>query len=256
VTRITFDLLAEPLDDLYAGILDSALAECRLALLVLQRPPAAESQARLRQFQPFLLRITESGEWPGNKMLPPHTAQLLWYDYRPECAELMKQAADRLYGWTQWDHPEDLCLFQDEDDLWLGTITHEHDGWFCLSTEEKARLVEALPRLGPMLRDARRRDEYQAPALEVQRLLSSWDGYEYLRDDPSQDYTQGWYGQEAQAVLYALRSGEAGNVVELAQYTAAMFSRWMPDEYAAITAWDLIDPAQAIWEWWHEEQGR
>jgi hypothetical protein len=242
VTRITYDLLAEPLGDLYEGVLDYALTECRLALLVLQWPPGAECQALLRQFQPYLLRITESGEWPGNKMLPPHTAQLLWYDYTPGCAELMKQAADRLYGWTQWDHPEDLCLFRGEDDLWMGTITHEHDGWFCLCEEKKARLAEALPRLGPMLRDARRRDEYEASTLEVQRLLSAWD-------DPEQDYTH-WYRQEAQAILHALASGEASNAVELAQYIAAMLARWMPDEYASLATWDCIDPAQAIWEWW------
>ena len=51
--------------------------------------------------------------------------------------------------------PQDLCLLRGNDDPWLVTIAHETDGYLRLSPEEKLRLVEALPRMGPLLRDER-----------------------------------------------------------------------------------------------------
>jgi hypothetical protein len=250
MARVILDLLAEPLDDLYYGLLGFALTDCTTALLVQHTLELSETGQRvMRRLERFLREVTVTDEWPGTKIFGG-TATVLRYNYVHGCAEILKQATNRLYGWTQGVLPEDLCLLRDDGDPWLVTITHEHEGYLRLSHEERGRLVEVLPRMGPMLRDEHCRGETREVLLEVQRLLDATDpeGWVHYQDP------EGGSGPEAQAIYYALASGEARAEAELARYIMAMLERWW-GRYASVTYGACADLARVVWAWWRKRQG-
>ena len=249
--RATFDLLAEPTGDLYRELLDFAVRECGVALLVVHKtPPLSESgSALISQLEPFLRSKEESWEWPGTEI--DHIddpASVLRYHYGPECADILKQATNRLYGWVQPDLPEDFCLLRDDDSPWLVTLVHDHDGYLYLSPEENARLVETVPRIAPRLRDSRCREESLPAIREVMRFLVAWDPYDYYGASPEDDG-----GIEAQAIAYALTSGEAETETELATYIAEMYDRWY-GMYDSFTPDNCAGIAKTIWAWWKQRQ--
>jgi hypothetical protein len=249
MTQTMFSLLAEPVGELYYDLLDFALTQCRVALLVQRRQELADAgQEVLRQLAGFLRSATQADEWPGTKT-SGWTATVLRYSYVPACAAVLKRATDRLYGWAQPALPEDLCLLRNDDDPWLVTISDETDGYLCLSPSEKGRLVKALPRFGHLLADERSRARNQGVLVEVQRLLDAWDP----EGDGHYRYPPGGYGPEAQAIHYALSSGEAGTEVELARYIAAMLERWW-SRYSVIPSEACAELARTVWAWWQKRQ--
>ncbi len=178
------------------------------------------------------------------------------YDYGPECAELLKQATDRLYGWLQPALPEDLCLLRADGSEWLVTIAHEHTSYLCLSSGEHTRLVNAIPQLGPRLQD-RQRQEESLPALrDVMGSLFAWNPYGYYEARQEADV---WMA--AEAILYALNSREVRSEAELATYIADMYDRWWGglDEFGEeneFTPEICAEPARSIWAWWQERKGK
>ncbi len=251
MTQTMFSLLAEPVGEFYYSLLDFALTECRVALLVLRNPELEDAgQEVLRQLEGFVRSVTQTDEWPGTRAVG-WTATVLRYNYVPACAEVLKRATDSLYGWAQPELPEDLCLLRSDDDPWLVTITDETDGYLCLSSAEKARLVGALPRFGPLLADECSRKERRGILIEVQGLLDAWDP----EGDGHYRYPPGGYGPEAQAVHYALASGEASTEAKLAQYIAAMLERWW-SRYSVIPSEACAELARTVWAWWRAKQGR
>jgi hypothetical protein len=250
--KATFDLLAEPMGDLYCELLDFAVSECGLALVVIHRmsPLSDHGSAVISQLRPFLRSKDECDKWPGTELGPgAEPASVLRYRYGPECAAVLKQATNRLYGWVQPGLPEDLCLLRDDDSPWLVTLVHDHDGYLCLSSEEKARLVAAVPRITPRLRDSRGREESLPATREVMRLLVAWDPYDYYGGSPEDDA-----GTEAQSILYALSSAEVKSEAELTTYIADMYDRWH-GMYDSFTPDTCAGVAQTIWAWWEERKG-
>jgi|WetSurMetagenome_2_1015567.scaffolds.fasta_scaffold1210470_1 hypothetical protein len=66
--RIIFDILAEPVGDLYYDLLDYAVNECAIALLIIRKdtelyPPGT---ALMSQLERFLLSKEGACSWPGN----------------------------------------------------------------------------------------------------------------------------------------------------------------------------------------------
>jgi hypothetical protein len=245
--RAVFDLLAEPIGDLYQDLLDFAVGECGIALLVLHKtPPLSEyGAAVMAQLERFLRSREQSHTWPGTEIDPSgEPASVFRYDYGPECAGVLKQATNRLYGWVQPELPEDLCLLRGDGSHWLVTLVHDHDGYLCLSPEEKDRLVEALPRIAPRLRDSRCREASSAVEREVMRFLVAWDPYDYYGGSPEDDG-----GVEAQAIIYALMSGEIQGEAKLATYIASMYDRWY-GMYDSFTPDNCALIAKTIWAWW------
>lgn len=250
--RATFDLLAEPVGDLYRQLLDFAVGDCRVALLVVHKTPplGGSGSALVRQLEPFLRSKEESREWPGTETGDiGDPALVLRYDYGLECAQLLKQATNRLYGWLQPELPEDLSLLRDDGSAWMTTLVHDHDGYLCLSPDEKARLVGAIPGIARRLRDSRDREKSLPAVREVMKLLVAWDPYDYYGGSPEDDG-----GIEAQAILHALTSGEVGTEAELALYIADMYDRWY-GIYDSFTPDNCSGIAQTIWAWGEERKG-
>jgi hypothetical protein len=256
--RATYDLLAEPTGDLYRELLDFAVGQCSTALLVVHNTPALgeHGSTLISQLRPFLRNEDSSDRWPGTELGPGASPVSVYrYDYGPECAELLKQATDRLYGWLQPALPEDLCLLRDDGSEWLVTIAHEHISYLCLSSKERARLMDAIPQLGSRLQDSQRQ-EASLPALRgVMGLLLAWNPYGFYESRQEADV---WTA--AQAILYALNSREVGSGAELATYIADMYDRWWggADEFGEeneFTPENCAGVARNIWAWWEDRKG-
>jgi hypothetical protein len=148
MTRVLLDLLAEPTDDLYRGLIDYATADCEIALLVVRKsiPLNTGGKGVLARLDAFLKQKKECSEWPGTKLFDK-TAWVFQYKLGSECAAILKQATDALYGWRQPNLPEDLCFLRANGDPWLVSIAHERDGFLHLSQDERGHLFDALPML-------------------------------------------------------------------------------------------------------------
>lgn len=150
--RVTFNLLTEPTDNLYRDLIDHATGDCEIALLVVRQSLSLDSNAKtiLARLEAFLKQKERSPEWPGTRLLG-RAARVFQYSLEPECATILKQAADALYGWRQPSLPEDLCLLRDDKSPWLVSIAHERDGFLRLSQDERRRLLNALPMFEALL---------------------------------------------------------------------------------------------------------
>lgn len=146
-----YSFTREPKDDVYQKLIDYALPYCENIVLVI-RPSLPMSPAVsdvLNRLAPFLVEAIETSEWPGTKLLD-ETARVYRYKFTFESAPILKQAAPSLYGWTQPQLPEDLCLMRADGSPWLVSIAHEMDGYLELSVEEKNNLLVALPEIAPL----------------------------------------------------------------------------------------------------------
>ena len=152
MSRIHFDLLTEPTGDIYRTLIDYATLNCTTALLVVRHsiPLASRGKGVLDQLAAFLKQQEDSSEWPGTKLLDS-TALVLRYEFRLECAHILKESAKALYDWKQPDLPEDLCFLRDAGDPWLVSVAHERDGFLHLSQEEARNLFVALPAIESMV---------------------------------------------------------------------------------------------------------
>jgi hypothetical protein len=266
--RATFDLLAEPIGDLYRELLDFAVGECRTALLVVHKSPPLVRQGLdlLSRLKPFLTSKAESKVWPGTGspdmadhefMVSIEPSSVYRYAYGRQCAGLLKQATDRLYAWLQPELPEDLCLLRADGSEWLVTIAHEHVSYLCLSSEEHSRLVKAVPQIGPRLRHMRCREESGPAMRELMGLLAAWNPYDYYGDS----WIEADLWPETEAVFYALNSREVRSQAELATYIADMYDRWWGGvddlgEKNDFTPEICAGVAHTIWAWWEEREGK
>jgi hypothetical protein len=141
-----FNLIAQPRENIYRGLIECATVECKSALLVVRVTSSLSQRGKnlLTELNPYLQEKQEVSEWPGTKLLGS-TAWVFRYYLGPECSMVLQHATDALYDWMQPDLPEDLCLIRENGEPWLISIAHERDGYFELYPNEKTRLVEALP---------------------------------------------------------------------------------------------------------------
>jgi len=151
--RTCLTITIELQGDLYRRLLDYAVQECTLALLVV-RPSLhlnATGERVLHLLAGYLKEKAESSVWPGTELLS-EVALVYRYHIGPGSVEVLKDAADSLYSWQQPYLPEDLCLLRTDQEPWLVSIAHERDSYFCLSEDEQTRLLAELPELTSLLK--------------------------------------------------------------------------------------------------------
>ena len=146
--RKTYTLVAEPTGEVYRRLLVCSLASCDMGLLVIRSGADLHAQAArvLQQLEPFLVSCREESSWPGMTLVG-HTATVRRFRWCPETQDVLARTVEGLYRWREPRLPEDPCLFRPDGSVWLATIAHEHDGWFELSEDEKAALVQDVPGL-------------------------------------------------------------------------------------------------------------
>ena len=144
----TYDLVNEPVDETYRGLLRAAVDGCASFLFVVRAGiPVAESvHALIDALDPELISASQESEWPGTELLG-HTETVYRFTLTNEALEHLASATDRLYAWLQPDLPEDLCFLRSDGSPWLATISHERDGFLVLSQAEKAYLADLVPDL-------------------------------------------------------------------------------------------------------------
>ncbi|HJP59520.1 MAG TPA: hypothetical protein VJ865_05960, partial [Gemmatimonadaceae bacterium] len=102
-----------------------------------------------------LIEVSQQPEWPGTKLLED-TAAVHRFRFNFSCAEVLKDAADRLYDWIQPVRPEDPCILRDDGTEFLTSITHERWAGLTLTTDE----VEEFKLQAPLLAKSLRRNTY------------------------------------------------------------------------------------------------
>jgi hypothetical protein len=90
-------------------------------------------------------------EWPGTTLYEGETALVDEYSLTWDSAEVLADAADRLYAWVQPTLPEDLSILRSDGEAWLVSIGHEKEAFLCLTAEEYNLLREQSSILDPML---------------------------------------------------------------------------------------------------------
>jgi len=149
----TYNLLIEPSGYNYIDLLDYALGECTLLLLVKydeQKQLSQRGKGVLDELAPYLYKMEMKSEWPGTVLFGGEVP-ICTYNFVPESAAILKKSASRLYQWQRPDLPDDLCLLRSDESPWLVTIAHEDDSYLVLDEDEYLRLLKALPAYAPMV---------------------------------------------------------------------------------------------------------
>lgn len=129
-------------------MLQQSLSSCGSFILVVRHSIDVNdsAQAALNRLEPFLIQREERSEWPGTQLFDD-TAEVSTFKLSPATATVLAETAESLFSWTQPELPEDLCLFREDGEPWLITITHEKDAYMVLSPDERAALIESIPSL-------------------------------------------------------------------------------------------------------------
>ncbi len=153
--RTVINLVKEPRDEVYRDLLDFALHDCSIGILVV-RPDIELNPVGLhavKLFEPFLNDKRTEKQWPGT-LLTDGTAEVLSYVYSRELCSLLQKQVNGLYEWAQPGAPEDLCLLRPDGSPWLVSISHEKDGYLELNQDERERLLAKVPELFSHLKES------------------------------------------------------------------------------------------------------
>jgi hypothetical protein len=149
----TYNLLKEPINQIYRDLLDFSIHECKYFLLVTDkknRQLYPTGKAILDQLSPFLFKLQLKSEWPGTILFQVKVPVYI-YHFVPESLEILKKSATSLYEWQRPNLPDDLCLLRSDESPWLVNIAHERDSFLLLSDDEMSCLLEAMPTFNNIL---------------------------------------------------------------------------------------------------------
>lgn len=156
--RMIYDIVREPVGNLYRDLLAYALRHCRQFILVPRGAGSLEPEPPVRlalsDLDPFLLKSKLVSEWPGTRLIG-HDTEVRWFEYNSSSAQILKTAATHLYQWERPELPEDLCLMRDEESPWLVTIAHERDAYLKLEVSEMSVIASEFPELASICGEPR-----------------------------------------------------------------------------------------------------
>jgi hypothetical protein len=147
MTRKTYSVESEPIDDVYDKLIEVASQFCKRGMLV-TRATVDMSRNGLELLQRLIAfngEEQESSEWPGTRLLRG-AATVVTFDLNRESQALLKSVR-RLYGWQQPQWPEDLCLLRGDGSTWLGSTAHEEDAFLELDEGEVLHLQRSIPEM-------------------------------------------------------------------------------------------------------------
>jgi hypothetical protein len=165
--RIIFNLLREPRKAAYEMLIDASFKFCNTFLLVAK--DGVNSLGVLKSLEPFLVKKSKENEWPGTKSTNPE----LVFRFRLEegSSQILKEAVDRLYGWQQPTHPEDLCFLRPDGSPWFVSISHEFESYFEMTQEEKDLFSAQVPEIGPLVKESVDSDLWVNPKLNINEKI-------------------------------------------------------------------------------------
>jgi hypothetical protein len=142
-----FDIVAEPKAQTYIDLLNFAASRCESFSLVWRVEFQFESSAYdiKHALKPFLVSNVRTDEWPGTKLIG-HEAMVRRYRVSDESVMLLQRAGS-LYSWLKPNLPEDLAFYASGEVVWLASISHEHEAWFCEETLRTAEIYAYVPNI-------------------------------------------------------------------------------------------------------------
>jgi hypothetical protein len=90
-------------------------------------------------------------EWPGTAISGTGTVTMYLMPAESNL-DLILSAAPNLYGWVNYDLPEDPFFLRDDNSALLTTTAHEEHAHLTLTSAELEQLQTELPWIRPMLR--------------------------------------------------------------------------------------------------------
>jgi hypothetical protein len=143
----TFDIITEPVGKTYRALLVFAANFTGSFTLVWRHQLSFDASAAALEgvLRPFLIRETETSEWPGTTLIG-HSAILRTYRISADSAQALA-TANGLYAWQSPALPEDLAFYGPDGRCWLGSIAHERDAFVVLDANNLAALRAAVPEL-------------------------------------------------------------------------------------------------------------
>lgn len=123
------DFTDEPRGPAYDRLVDFAQKHCDKFSLVWRKDLGNERHKNeiAINLNPFLFSDISTNKWPGTEILSG-SAEVCTYKLNRETVKLIKRAK-RLYQWEAPDFPEDISFYTRDNEVWLGSVAHEHMGW-------------------------------------------------------------------------------------------------------------------------------
>ena len=153
MSRHSYSLVAEPSGSSYVALLEAGFAHSSFCHLVI--PPFVRGSPSERELQSVVgvspVSIEQVTKWPGTELYAGRTAVLMRFPCEAKLLEKLVRCTDHLYGWEAPALPEDLGFTRADGSVWLGTITHEREGFMSLSLEEHSALLSRHPILVPVV---------------------------------------------------------------------------------------------------------
>lgn len=148
-----YTFISEPVNPLYDQLLNLSLTQCKTMLLVVRPELGLSIKAKglLQDLSLFLLKKESASSWPGTTLFEK-VAELYYFRLESASLQLLKKACSGLYSWLQPALPEDLCFLRQNGEAWLITISHEHDSYLSITSNEYQRILSLEPNLGFLLR--------------------------------------------------------------------------------------------------------
>lgn len=143
----------EPAGDRYRSLIDAGLQHGEILLLIVRPRTELNRAGRelLAKLEPYLIDASEQSEWPGTQLFGS-TVTVYKFRFNFESAQLVKDAATRLYDWVHPELPEDPCILRSDGTPWLVTISHELFACLELTRAELEDIEERAPSLIKSLR--------------------------------------------------------------------------------------------------------
>lgn len=143
-----FDIVSEPVGDIYRQLLSKCREYSSTAILVLRDPNDLSplASALLNRIQPWCVSKEKRSEWPGT-IMKNFLATVYTYRLDPALVTELQTVATGLYQWIQPELPEDPCLLRPDGTPTLVTIAHERDAYLIMSQQEVDGLLSEIPGL-------------------------------------------------------------------------------------------------------------
>jgi hypothetical protein len=147
--RLIFNFSEEPREDLLESLLLTSTELATTCGFVVQGDfPTSQRATRLAAgLRPYAKSSEKVSSWPGTQLHSEGNAIQYRYDFSRPVAELLFEAADRLYDWISPDLPEDLHLLRQDGSVLMGCVAHEHDAWLEMDESEFLQLAKNVPEL-------------------------------------------------------------------------------------------------------------
>ncbi|HLC87869.1 MAG TPA: hypothetical protein VJG66_02330 [Patescibacteria group bacterium] len=129
----------------YRNLITAASKFCSTGLFVIRNSVSTNDTVNdlLSELAPNLISKKEESSWPGTELIE-EVATVYKFKLNNETVAMLTNASESLFSWIQPALPEDLCLIRANGDPLLVTISHEHDAFLNILTEDEEKTLTKI----------------------------------------------------------------------------------------------------------------